>query len=600
MLNRLVRGAIACLAALTAALTAAPTAQAADACKLVKLADLPVTMAGLRPLISTKINGKDALFLVDSGAFYSMLAADTPPKFGLKTTPAPMGFYISGVGGQQSASVSRIDEFTYAGIPIKGIQFLVSGGGYGPGAAGLIGQNILGATDIEFDLANGAIRLFRAKDCEHDILAYWASGKSLSIVTIENQTPTQSHIIGPATINGHSIRVMFDSGASTSLLSRSAAARAGIRASSEGVVSGGLGGGIGSRQLETSIASFESFSIGDETIKNARLQISDRDLPGADMLIGDDFFLSHRVMVARSQRKVYFTYNGGPVFRMGQPNQSRAIEGDGSTVPAATETAPVGEAPKTADEFSRRGAAFAARRDYPSAIADFTRAIELEPNESRHYHDRAMARLNNRQPVLGMSDLSQTLKLKPDDLQALAVRGELYLSQKDLTAAQADFDAAMRLAPQDREMALRFANAYTRARLYEASIQKYSAWLAAHPKDDLEPVALEGRCRARALWGKELETALADCEAAMKHNQKISITSENRALVLLRLGRYDDAIREYDAALRLQPKSAWGLYGRGLAKLKKSQEPEGQADVQAALALQRSIADEAKSYGIVP
>jgi len=32
------------------------------------------------------------------------------------------------------------------------------------------------------------------------------------------------------------------------------------------------------------------------------------------MLIGADFFLSHRVYVASSQNRLYFTYNGGPVF----------------------------------------------------------------------------------------------------------------------------------------------------------------------------------------------------------------------------------------------------------------------------------------------
>jgi hypothetical protein len=32
------------------------------------------------------------------------------------------------------------------------------------------------------------------------------------------------------------------------------------------------------------------------------------------MLLGADFFLSHRIFVSNEQHKVYFTYNGGPVF----------------------------------------------------------------------------------------------------------------------------------------------------------------------------------------------------------------------------------------------------------------------------------------------
>ena len=32
------------------------------------------------------------------------------------------------------------------------------------------------------------------------------------------------------------------------------------------------------------------------------------------MLIGADFLRAHRVLVSHSQRKMYFTYVGGPVF----------------------------------------------------------------------------------------------------------------------------------------------------------------------------------------------------------------------------------------------------------------------------------------------
>jgi hypothetical protein len=34
------------------------------------------------------------------------------------------------------------------------------------------------------------------------------------------------------------------------------------------------------------------------------------------MPLGTDYFLSHHIYVANSQRKLYFTYNGGPVFNL--------------------------------------------------------------------------------------------------------------------------------------------------------------------------------------------------------------------------------------------------------------------------------------------
>jgi hypothetical protein len=41
------------------------------------------------------------------------------------------------------------------------------------------------------------------------------------------------------------------------------------------------------------------------------------------MLLGADFLRAHRLLVAHSQQKIYFTYAGGPVFRRaGAPDSS--------------------------------------------------------------------------------------------------------------------------------------------------------------------------------------------------------------------------------------------------------------------------------------
>jgi hypothetical protein len=42
------------------------------------------------------------------------------------------------------------------------------------------------------------------------------------------------------------------------------------------------------------------------------------------MLLGADFLRAHRVLVSHSQRKMYFTYLGSPVFAMPRPPQSGA------------------------------------------------------------------------------------------------------------------------------------------------------------------------------------------------------------------------------------------------------------------------------------
>jgi tetratricopeptide (TPR) repeat protein len=72
---------------------------------------------------------------------------------------------------------------------------------------------------------------------------------------------------------------------------------------------------------------------------------------------------------------------------------------------------------------------------------------------------------------------------------------------------------------------------------------------------------------------------------------------DSRGLAHLRRGEFDLAIADYDEALRLQPKLAWSLYGRGLARYGKGLTAEGEADLQAAAAIAPDLPAEAKRHG---
>lgn len=80
---------------------------AATRCKFSKVADLLITMSGRRPTISAKINGAEARFILDSGAFYSMISDAAAAQYNLKPRPAPLGFRVSGIGGAQGGETRR-------------------------------------------------------------------------------------------------------------------------------------------------------------------------------------------------------------------------------------------------------------------------------------------------------------------------------------------------------------------------------------------------------------------------------------------------------------------------------------------------------------
>ncbi len=75
--------------ALLAAVALSFPVLAVAACKMEGLAQIPVTMQGAKPLIAAKINGRDVKFMVDSGAFYSVLSPASAEAFNLPRQLAP-------------------------------------------------------------------------------------------------------------------------------------------------------------------------------------------------------------------------------------------------------------------------------------------------------------------------------------------------------------------------------------------------------------------------------------------------------------------------------------------------------------------------------
>jgi tetratricopeptide (TPR) repeat protein len=69
-------------------------------------------------------------------------------------------------------------------------------------------------------------------------------------------------------------------------------------------------------------------------------------------------------------------------------------------------------------------------------------------------------------------------------------------------------------------------------------------------------------------------------------------------LIYLKMGQFDSAIQDYSSALRIEPKLASALYGRGLARLKKGDAAGGNADVEAARKLETKVADDFSQYGV--
>ncbi len=580
-------GALAAFCLLGAA---APALAGPRGCVLGKYGgDLHVTMVGSRPIVAATINGRPAHLFIDTGSFWGVLSPAAAKRLGLRVRYGPQAMTVSGVTGQSQVGVASVDQFALGEIyKSRDVDFLVAEHGLG-GGDGILGQNLLGGADVEYDLANGVVRLFRAQGCQDADLGYWAPGGS-DEMAIDPMQPPSNRIRGKALLNGVAINVMFDTGTPRSMLTLRAARRAGIQLTGPGVTALGAAGGLGRRLTETWLAPFKSFRIGDETITGTRLRIADIDLGDTDMLVGADFFLSHRIYVAKSQSRLYFTYNGGPVFDL-----EHVAAAPAPPQTPLSDTAGANDTPHDAAGFVRRADAYVTREEFGRAIADYTSAIALQPNNAGLYADRGFAYLRDRQPAPAMADFDRTIQMHPNAPRTLVARGELRLTAHDTAGAEADFDQALKLTPN---VAAAVGAAYVQAGLFQRAVAVYDGLLSGKPPSEDTAWALFARCRARAYWGQELDRALADCAQAMKLRPGATDYLQVRGLIYLREGRLDRALADYDAALKKDPHDAWSLYGRGRAEVEQGNKAKGDADIAAAVALDPKLPAQLKTMGL--
>lgn len=559
----------------------------ADSCQLERHGVLPVEMIGYQPTTVVKIEGSDTRLIIDTGAYFNLISNANAKALKLRSQPGPPGLGVSGVGGQASAEIARVEDFGMAGKTLHAVDFLVGGSDTG---YGLLGANLLDDADLEIDLAGGKLALFSAKHCS--VPAYWTTNDEYNVADLDPASdPRDRRTFLSVVINGKKIRALLDSGAGSTMLTRRAAERVGIKVDAPDVQDGGVVAGIGARKARAWIAPVDSFSVGNETIQHSQMLVIDEKSDDADLILGVDFLLAHRMFIDNRRGKAYFTYNGGRVFSLAE-----APGGGKSDVGAAA--VGTGATPRTANDYALLGQAHLSRGETEAAIADLDEAIRMTPDRADFYLARARARAELKQTDAVLADLDQSLDLDSRNAEALLMRARFRLWRKDRTGAAADAAAASTLVPAGSEQARAVAALFMELDQPAAALPMLDDWIRLHDDDVELGDALNDRCWARALSNQMLDDARKDCRKAIRRDGEKPAYLDSLGLVELRLGHHPESIKAYDKALAAQPRLAWSLYGRGLAKIRSGQAEAGNADLAAAAAIYPRIGELAGLYGL--
>ena len=261
------------------------------------------------------------------------------------------------------------------------------------------------------------------------------------------------------------------------------------------------------------------------------------------------------------------------------------------------------------------------------ALGELDRALAKTPNDARlHvYRGSVLARMGR--PADADKAFARSIEIKPT-VEAHLTRA-FRRPPTDLAGKLRDIDAANGLEPGLIVTASRRADALGEAGRYDEALAGLATALKAHPDDpallfaradvyiragrtplaarDLAAIRskhatdadqLNGLCWQQAIRNFALETALADCDAALKLAPNQANAVDSRAFVLMRLGRLEEALTTYDAALKLRPRLAESLFGRALTRSRLGQTEQAKADLAAARASDPQVDTTFAGYGL--
>ena len=223
-----------------------------------------------------------------------------------------------------------------------------------------------------------------------------------------------------------------------------------------------------------------------------------------------------------------------------------------------------------ADEFHSRGLQFRRQGDFAKAIAEYSKAIELDPTHFKAFFNRGFAYDKLNRFDQAVADYTKSIQLEPRNPFCYYNRGISYDRMGALDKAFADFSQAISLQSDNVDFYYNRGFCLRKMGNMNEAVRDYSTSLELVPNNFK---ALYNRAYCLERLGR-LEAALADQTAALAVQADHPGCLVNRAQLFEQLGRLPDAVRDLAQALKAGANPITTLSARSklLAKLGKFKE----------------------------
>jgi tetratricopeptide (TPR) repeat protein len=209
------------------------------------------------------------------------------------------------------------------------------------------------------------------------------------------------------------------------------------------------------------------------------------------------------------------------------------------------------------------------------ALAQCSRAIELNPDDAENWYIRGRNYLLLGQFEKAVADLNKAIEVEPRLAQAWNVRGFAYLGHREYDKAIADLSKAVELDPNE------FAYRHNRGRAYYDMRQMQKAIA------DLTK-AIEVNAQYAPSWNirsvayfhlHEYDKALTDMNRAIELEPKHVLVWLNRGHLYMNRHQFENARSDFSRVVELDPKNSLGRKFRAAAYLDLRQWDQAMADI---------------------
>jgi tetratricopeptide (TPR) repeat protein len=214
-------------------------------------------------------------------------------------------------------------------------------------------------------------------------------------------------------------------------------------------------------------------------------------------------------------------------------------------------TALASDTPGSADEYERRGNTYLDAFKFDAAIADFTKALELEPKRATTLASRGITFVWKGDYQSAEKDLTASEALDPNNVVIFRARGLMAQRKGDPKAAVDGYTRALAIQPQDPFALGHRAEAYRSLKEDEKALSDSEQALRGLPDwFDLRMM----RATMLLLAGKK-DLASAEASKLIANNPTSSRTLVEAARIYARVGNKEEAMRAFDRALAIKPEA---------------------------------------------